>query len=144
MARTARAGGGSAVGEAGTTMPSSRTGLGATVGAGPVELLLRSQAPGQLAHRLKQFLEHLPVGLFIADSHGSPVYRNRAGMELIWPVQPTPPRGYMVPYRLYRAGTDTPYPGAEFPVTRALAGEASVVDDLEVEHPHDGEPGRAR
>lgn len=62
-------------------------------------------------------------------------------MELIGPVQPATPRDCAVAHRLYRAGTDTPYPGAEFPVTRALAGEASVVDDLEVEHPH---RGRAR
>jgi signal transduction histidine kinase len=121
-------------------MPSRQPQLSATTpdAAGPVELLLRSQAPGQLAHRLKEFLEHLPVGIFIADRHGSLVYHNRAAAELIGPVPTATARGDPVAPCLYRAGTDTPYPDAEFPVSRALAGDASVVDDLEVEHARRG------
>ena len=119
--------------------PGTWLGASAADGAGLVELLARSLAPGQLAWRLKEFLDRLPVGLSIADARGSPVYRNRAGVELIGPVQPgIRPGEHAVAHRLYRANTDTPYPDAELPVSRALAGEASVVDDLEVEHPHRG------
>ena len=119
--------------------PGTWLGASSADGAGPVELLARSLAPGQLARRLKEFLDRLPVGLSIVDAQGSPVYRNRVGVELIGLVQPGTRRGgYAVAHRLYRANTDTLYPDAELPVTRALAGEASVVDDLEVDHPHRG------
>ena len=133
----ARRGGGLA--KAGTSGPGAWGGAGAADGAGPVELLVRSLAPGQLAGRLREFLDRLPVGLFIADAQGSPVYRNRAGAELIGPVQPgIRPGAHAAAHRLYRANTNTPYPDAELPVSQALAGEASVVDDLELEHPQRG------
>jgi PAS domain S-box-containing protein len=85
--------------------------------------------------RLAQLIESLPVGVFILDPSGRPVYANAAAEELLG-------RGVTDDdaidnlnrhYAVYVAGTDELYPNERLPVVRALAGEHVVVDDVEID-----------
>lgn len=86
--------------------------------------------------RIKNFLEALPVGVFIVDAEGKPNYINTKAEEMFG--------GGLNPeansmelrdiYVSYRAGTDQIYPLEELPILRALKGEKNVhVDDLEIQ-----------
>jgi two-component system sensor histidine kinase ChiS len=84
--------------------------------------------------RLAQFLEAMPVGVFVADASGKPHYANRAAQQLLGnsvlpDVQPA-----QLPqiYHVYMAGTDRLYPEEKLPVVRALRGESALVEDMEL------------
>jgi hypothetical protein len=79
--------------------------------------------------RLFQFFEALPVGVLVFDAGGEPYYANRAAHEILGPDRPAGE------FRAYRAGTSEPYPSDQAPIVRALAGEASVVEDMEIHSP---------
>lgn len=85
--------------------------------------------------RLAQLIEALPVGVFILDAAGRAIYSNAASEELLG-------RGITggeeannlgERYPSYISGTNEPYPTERMPIVRALRGEQSSVDDLEVE-----------
>ncbi|RDI73923.1 Histidine kinase-, DNA gyrase B-, and HSP90-like ATPase [Gaiella occulta] len=87
--------------------------------------------------RLSQILDALPVGVLVIDPAGAPTFVNAAGVEMLGPV--TAP-GAAVEQSLplldvRRAGSGEPYPAHELPLARALAGEKSRADDLELEGP---------
>lgn len=85
--------------------------------------------------KTKNFLEALPVGVYIVDENGRPDYSNKKAIEILG-------RGISSDYDTmkvdeiyvaYKSGTDTPYPIDEIPVLRALRGEADIhVDDIEI------------
>ncbi|WP_017718872.1 response regulator [Kamptonema formosum] len=84
--------------------------------------------------RLAQFLEAMPVGVFVADATGKPHYANRAAQQLLGSsvlpnVQPA-----QLPdiYQVYIAGTDRLYPEEKLPLVRALSGESALVENMEV------------
>ncbi len=84
--------------------------------------------------KLAQFLEAMPVGVFVADATGKPHYANRAAQQLLGnsvlpDVQPA-----QLPeiYHVYMAGTDRLYPEDKLPVVRALSGESALVEDMEL------------
>ncbi len=85
---------------------------------------------------LFQFLEAVPVGIFVVDGTGKPYYANKEAVRLLG-------RGIVggidrddlaVTYRVFRRGTDVECPTGELPIVRALAGESVMVDDLEIRH----------
>ncbi len=89
--------------------------------------------------RLEQFVEAMPIGIFVATPNGRPYYANHEAERLLG-------RGIMPEaraedlteiYSVYVAGTNDLYPSAELPVVRALAGEACHVEDIEI-HRDDG------
>lgn len=92
------------------------------------------RALGESEARLKQFMETIPDAVLVVDAQGYLAYANSAARRLI-------PKGvpsdsfiehlYEV-FLLYRLGTDHLYPIEHLPLARALAGESSVVDDVEV------------
>ncbi len=86
--------------------------------------------------RTKNFLEALPVGIFIIDEQGKPYYANSKSKEILGVgISPQEHANQELGeiYVAYKAETDTPYPLAEIPILRALRGENHVhVDDLEI------------
>lgn len=85
------------------------------------------------------FLDELPMGVFVIDAAGKPVYANRTSVELLGHgVDPaaTPERLAQV-YKTYVYGTTDEYPAERMPVVRALSGETSSEQDFEI-HREDG------
>jgi len=84
--------------------------------------------------RFFQYLEALPVGVFVIDAAGKPMYGNRACENILGKgIRPDASTGKLAEsYRAYRRGTNKLYPLREMPIVRALQGEASSVDDIEV------------
>jgi signal transduction histidine kinase/DNA-binding response OmpR family regulator len=86
---------------------------------------------------LFQILEQVPIGVFVLDAKGSPYYANKAAQHILGKgIAPQAgPHQLGETYQAYRAGTTTVYPAAKMPVVRALAGESSMVEDMEIRHP---------
>ena len=84
--------------------------------------------------QLAQFLEAVPVGLFVVDAEGQSHYANQRAQQLVGKS--------MIPgatveelsqvYQIYVAGTHQLYPTEENPIVRALRGEQVTVDNLEI------------
>jgi signal transduction histidine kinase/DNA-binding response OmpR family regulator/HPt (histidine-containing phosphotransfer) domain-containing protein len=87
--------------------------------------------------QLFQFLEGVPVGIFVLDRNGKPLYANRASQHILGRgVAPDATISELSEtYRAYLAGTDVEYPAKRMPIVRALSGESSMVDDIEIHHP---------
>ena len=80
---------------------------------------------------IEQFIQALPAAVLVVNRDGSPYYANRLATALLGPdvlkhtlKQLTSP--------MFTTGTENPYPAERLPLTRALAGETSTVDDVEV------------
>ena len=84
--------------------------------------------------RLKQFLESVPVGIAVLDAAGRPYYANQKAIQLLGKgVLPSVTSEQIAAvYQLYIAGTDRPYPNEHLMIVRALNGEQSSVDDIEI------------
>jgi PAS domain S-box-containing protein len=86
-------------------------------------------------NRLKQFLEAVPVGVMVLDSNGKPYYINQRGQQLLGKdVAPIVTiKQLSEVYQVYLAGTDHKYPVTQLPAVRALRGESSTADDIEIQ-----------
>lgn len=91
----------------------------------------------QAERQTRQFLDDLPLAVFVVDEQGQPVYSNRASTRLLGLPEDRLLQGddLSAAYQVYVAGTDEPYPTDRLPVLRALAGETLTVDDMEVHRP---------
>ncbi len=87
--------------------------------------------------RLFQFLEAMPVGAFVLDSGGKAYYANQEAKKILGKgvVPDIDAAALAQTYRAYVAGSDEEYPTERMPVVRALAGEHSSVDDMEIRRP---------
>jgi rsbT co-antagonist protein RsbR len=87
--------------------------------------------------RLLRFLDALPVGVFVVEPDGRPFYANRSAIEILGKgIMPDATSGQLAEvYRAFVAGTDQLYPTERMPLVRALSGETSSVDDMEIERP---------
>lgn len=87
--------------------------------------------------RLQQFLDAMPIGVFVATADGYPRYANREAERLLGRgiVPEAGPEDLAEVYQAYTAGTADPYPAAAMPLVRALSGESSHVDDMEIHKP---------
>lgn len=87
--------------------------------------------------RTRLFLRDLPLGVFIVDEAGHPVFSNALSIELLGLDADPDIEGDELPeaYQIYVAGTDQPYDPDRIPVIRALRGETLTVDDIEVHRP---------
>ena len=84
--------------------------------------------------RLVQILEAIPLGIMVSDEKGQFVLAN-AGAEKIFGKGVVPGLavgGFSESYNAYLAGTDQLYPIERRPLVRALAGETTTVDDMEI------------
>jgi PAS domain S-box-containing protein len=87
--------------------------------------------------RLVQFLEAMPVGLFVVDKCGKTYYVNQTARKLASQVGneivPEAKTEQMTEvYGIYLAGTEQAYPTDRLPLMRALTGESVSVDDMEI------------
>ena len=83
--------------------------------------------------RLKQFLNAIPLGIFIVDTQGKPYYINPAGEQLLGQgILESDAENLRNSYRIYLAGTEQIYPAERDPILNALQGKSVTVDDLEV------------
>lgn len=109
-----------------------------------LRVLQRSQAEVQhtllqLDHQnyqLQQFLDAFPLGILVIDQQLKVQYINQqaialTGEDLIAADIPDLETFCQI-FRAYRRGTEESYPKEKCPILRALAGETSHVDDLEL------------
>jgi PAS domain S-box-containing protein len=90
---------------------------------------------------LQALLDNMPVGAFMVEApSGVPVLANRRAGELLGKgIMPGAGKDNLAEvYDAYLYGTDEIYPTERLPIVRAMQGEASYVDDMEVRRP-DGE-----
>jgi PAS domain S-box-containing protein len=85
-------------------------------------------------NKMTQFLEAVPVGVAIVDAMGRPYYANQQGHQLMGKeTDPSvAPEQISAAYQLYVAGTEELYPTERLPTVRALRGERTRDDDLEI------------
>ncbi|RCJ29479.1 serine/threonine protein kinase [Nostoc punctiforme NIES-2108] len=84
--------------------------------------------------QMAQFLEAVPVGIGIVDATGRPYYANQRGIQLMGKeIDPlVAPEQIAEVYQFYVAGTERIYPTEQLPIIRALSGERTRVDDVEI------------
>jgi PAS domain S-box-containing protein len=84
--------------------------------------------------RLTQFLEAMPVGVFVMDSNSKPYYANSRAQQLLGRGIVADATIEQLPeiYRAYLAGSDELYPTDRRLFKRALQGECVMVDDVEI------------
>jgi len=84
--------------------------------------------------RLTQFLEAMPVGVFVVDAKSQPYYANQTAQQILGKgiVNQSTTTQLTETYQVYQAGTDRFYPTDEQPIVRALQGESITISDLEI------------
>jgi signal transduction histidine kinase len=86
--------------------------------------------------RLSQFLDAMPVGVFVTDSQGNPYYTNQTGQHLLGQgVVASAAEQIRIQYQIYQAGSDRIYPQESDPLLNALQGKSVRVEDMEIHHP---------
>lgn len=84
--------------------------------------------------RMTQFLEAVPVGVFVVDPQGKPYYVNQTAQQILGKeivAEATADR-LTETYQAYLAGSDRLYPTDEQPIAKALNGQNVTIDDLEI------------
>ncbi len=84
--------------------------------------------------KLAQFLEAVPVGVFVTNAKGQPYYANQTAQQILGKGIVTEATATQLPetYQAYLAGTRQLYPTEQEPIVRALKGERTTIDDLEI------------
>jgi YesN/AraC family two-component response regulator len=103
------------------------------------EVAVRKQAEDALSaseRRLAQFLEAVPVGVFVTDANGQPYYVNQMAQQILRKGIIPEATADQLPeiYQVYLAGTKQLYPIEQQPIVRALHGENVTIDNLEIHH----------
>ncbi len=92
-------------------------------------------------YQLEQFLEAFPLGILVLDPQLKVQYINQRAIAMTgkdFMAADIPDfEAFCQIFRAYRRGTEESYPEEKCPIVRALAGETSQVDDLEL-HREDG------
>lgn len=85
--------------------------------------------------RFEHLLHNVPVGISVFDSTGNQILLNQVGETILGQgnISNLPFEQLCQAYQIYQAGTDRLYPVEQLPVTQALLGETTFVDDLEIE-----------
>jgi len=91
-------------------------------------------------NRLFEFLDAMPVGVFVASPGGRPYYANHESERMMGRgVVPDIGADQLAEtYGAFVTGTDRPYPTENLPVVRAFLGQPSQIGDMEIHKP-DGE-----
>ncbi|MEH2004535.1 AAA-like domain-containing protein [Nostoc sp.] len=101
------------------------------------EITMRQQIEEALREsesRLAQFLEAVPVGVFVIDGNGKSYYANQNAQQILGKgivTEATNNRLNEI-YQAYLVGTGQLYPTEQQPIVRALSGESVSVDDIEI------------
>ena len=93
-----------------------------------------NEALSESESRLTQFLEAMPVGIFVVDGKGKPFYMNSWGERILAQglISDVVTEQFPEAYHFYDAGTNQLYPRDRQPIIRALRGEFVRMDDLEI------------
>ena len=93
-----------------------------------------NEALSESESRLTQFLEAMPVGIFVVDGKGKPFYMNSWGERILAQglISDVGTDKFPEAYHFYTAGTNQLYPIDLQPIMRALRGEFVRMDDLEI------------
>jgi PAS domain S-box-containing protein len=99
-----------------------------------IQLIISSARSKSQKYR---FLENLAVAVFVVNAKGKPVYANRASYELLG--KEADPRLTLPQlakaYQAYQADTDELYPTERMPLTKALEGKSTTIEDAEIRRP---------
>ncbi|MDY6785153.1 MAG: ATP-binding protein [Cyanobacteriota bacterium] len=100
------------------------------------EMKALNQALFESETRLTQFLDAMPVGVFVADRDGRGYYTNQTAQHLLGRgvIESEKVEQLTRTYQAYLAGSDQLYPRSELPIVKALRGSSARVDDMEVRH----------
>lgn len=84
--------------------------------------------------RLTQFLEAVPVGVFVTDVSGKTYYANQTAQQLLGKGIAADAKAAQLPeiYQAYIEGTNQIYPRNQQPLMRALNGERITTEDVEL------------
>ncbi|MGL4376505.1 MAG: response regulator, partial [Microcoleaceae cyanobacterium] len=85
----------------------------------------------QNENRLKQFLDAMPVGVFVVDLNGVPYYLNYRAQELLYREIITNITGENL-REIYQEWSHNFYPLVNDILQKALQGETATADDLEI------------
>ncbi|MDY7012362.1 MAG: cache domain-containing protein, partial [Cyanobacteriota bacterium] len=98
------------------------------------EMKALNQALSESETRLTQFLDAMPVGVFVVDRNGRGYYTNQTAQNLLGGglVELDNVEQLTGVYRAYLAGTDRLYPSDRLPIVKALGGMSARVDDMEL------------
>ncbi|MDH5676438.1 MAG: ATP-binding protein [Myxococcales bacterium] len=85
---------------------------------------------------LVQYLQEMPLGVYVVDAAGIPVYANERAEHLLGRgITSDDPNSSDERFVLYTRGTDIPYEEQHpCPMSEALAGRICCTDDIEVHH----------
>ena len=86
--------------------------------------------------RLNQFLEAVPVGIFVLDANAEPYYANQMAQQILNKEFITKSISEQLSeiYKVVQLGTNQLYPLDQLPAIRALKGESVTVEDMEIRH----------
>ncbi|HEX6135163.1 MAG TPA: ATP-binding protein [Longimicrobiales bacterium] len=79
---------------------------------------------------LSQFMENLPIGVIVVDSHWRPRFANNAAVDILGTSILIDDGSHPLP--LYRAVDHRVYPTDQTPLALALSGQTASIDDAEV------------
>ncbi|WP_193195324.1 AAA-like domain-containing protein [Nostoc sp. MG11] len=101
------------------------------------EVTVRQRAEEALRQseaRLAQFLEALPVGIFVINGNGQPQYANQTAQQILGQgiVTGATKDQLSETYRAYLVGREELYPTEQHPIVQALSGKSSTVDNMEI------------
>lgn len=84
--------------------------------------------------RLAQFLDAVPVGVFVLDAAGKPYYANKMAQQILGQESTPGTSALNLPEisQIYVAGSNELYPCDRRPILRALRGESGTIDDMEI------------
>ncbi|MEQ9553273.1 MAG: PAS domain S-box protein [Coleofasciculus sp. G3-WIS-01] len=101
------------------------------------QLQSSNQALTQSESQLTQILEAIPVGISVHDINGQLTYANEKSKELLG-IETLPDaktEELAVTYQVYQSESNQLYLVGNMPVVRALNGEKTMVEDLEIHQP---------
>ena len=110
----------------------------AAVEASHTRMQALNEALSESESRLAQFLDAIPVGVFVTDVNGKPYYINQTGQQLLGQgiVESVTIEQLQETYQVHLAGSEQLYPKERSPILKALKGESVTVDDVEIRRPN--------
>ena len=99
------------------------------------ELKTKNAQLRKTENNLTKWLETLPVGIFVLNAQAQPYYMNQVAQQILGKGIVEGAKSEDLPeiYRTYVVGTEQLYPLERQPFMRALQGESSTVDDVEIQ-----------
>lgn len=81
-------------------------------------------------HRFQQWVEDMPTAMLVLNNKAEVSFANARAKDILGEVAQAGASRFD---RFYCAGSDTPYPVRDLPPVRALRGEQSMIDDVELQ-----------